>query len=384
MRRRELDPELIARFLSGESTPAESALLRAWAADPVHRAEFDALQRAWSHSFPLERLIDVDAAWRNLSMAMHPEDQSNDRGVAPEQSHDAAARGNLRLHQAVPPAGSRPSRLLMPTLGRFARPSGSMSIAAFAAAAAMLVATSVGMVRMVSGTWPLASLAQRRAAVPERKTQDFVARAGQRALIDLADGTHIVLAPESRLHVSLPTGAAGLRELTLDGQALFTVAHDTARPFVVHSRYGTTVDVGTSFAVRAYRGQPYRVVVRDGQVALGTGAEAPLLSAGDVAAGRNDGTMYIAHDPGAASLIDWTTGRLTFQHTRFVDVVPQLERWYGVTIRVAAPALRDRRITGQLDTESRAEAMEAIGRTLGAQHTTNGTHVTFSIRGESR
>jgi transmembrane sensor len=254
-------------------------------------------------------------------------------------------------------------------------------MAAMAAAAALLVATSLS---LVSGTWPLGSLLQHDAQAPVRKTQHFVARAGQRALIDLADGTHIVLAPESRLAVSLPTGASGLRELTLDGEALFTVVHDTARPFVVHSRYGTTVDVGTSFAVRAYRSEPYRVVVRDGQVALGAEPGARLLEAGDVASGGTDGMMHVAHDPAAANLIDWTTGRLTFQHRRFADVVPELERWYGVTIRIASPSLRDRRITGQLDTESRAEAMAAIGRTLGARHETHDTHVTFSIPGDGR
>ena len=343
------------------------------------------MQRAWSHSFPLERPIDVDAAWQKLSRAMHPAaDQLDDRGVAPDRSHGAGARGNVRLYQPTPSARSARSRLLRRTLDRVAARPSSTRIAAMAAAAAVLVATSFSMVRLVSGTWPLASVVQRRAAVPERKTQDFVAGSGQRALIDLADGTHIVLAPQSRLHVSLPTGASGLRELTLDGEALFTVTHDTARPFVVHSRYGTTVDVGTSFAVRAYAAEPYRVVVRDGQVALGTAAGAPVLNAGDVAAAEDDGTMHIAHDSGAASLIDWATGRLTFQHTRFADVVPELERWYGVTIRIATPSLRDRRITGQLDTESRAEAMAAIGRTLGAQHNTHGTHVTFSIRGEGR
>jgi transmembrane sensor len=380
-RHRDLDPELVARFLSGESTLAESVLVRAWAADPLHRAEFEAIQRAWSHSFPLERPIDVDAAWRNLSKAMHPESQEIDSGVDSTRTDAVSARGNLRLYGSADSVRIQRSRFRIPTLGRVSRRSSSTRMAAMAAAAALLVATSLS---LVSGTWPLGSLLQHSAQAPVRKTQNFVARAGQRALIDLADGTHIVLAPESRLAVSLPTGASGLRELTLDGEALFTVVHDTARPFVVHSRYGTTVDVGTSFAVRAYRSEPYRVVVRDGQVALGAEPGARLLETGDVASGGADGTMHVAHDPAAASLIDWTTGRLTFQHRRFADVVPELERWYGVTIRIASPSLRDRRITGQLDTESRAEAMAAIGRTLGARYETHDTHVTFSIAGEGR
>jgi transmembrane sensor len=350
--------------------------VHAWAADPVHQAELDALQRAWSHSFPLEQRIDVDAAWRKLAGAMHAGEESHDREIASE----------LRLYRTIPDVRTPRARSLGLTLNRVdRRRSVSARIAAMAAIAAVLVATSFGVVRVISGTWPLAAVAGgHRSAAADWTTQDFVAGTGQRALIDLADGTHIVLAPESRLHVSLPKGASGRRELTLDGEALFTVTHDTARPFVVHSRYGTTVDIGTSFAVRAYKGSPYRVVVRDGHVALGTASGAPVLDAGDVAAAENDGTMHITHDPGAARLIDWTTGRLTFRHTRFADVVPQLERWYGVTIRIATPALRNRRITGQLDTESRAEAMAASGRQLGEQHKTHGTHVTFSIRGKGR
>lgn len=393
-RRRDLDPELIARFLSGESTLAESALVRAWAADPLSRAELEAMHRAWSRSFPLERPIDVDAAWRNVAAAMHVEEDSDNR-VAPAGLHSPGIRGNLRLDPptapAVPAGGGR-AHVLGSTRNRASWRSHTTHtasrvathVAMTAAAAAVLVAMSVGVIRVATGAWSPGSIAGTRPAASERTAQDFVALAGQRALIDLADGTHIVLAPESRLHVSLPTGASGQRELTLDGEALFTVTHDAARPFVVRSRYGTTVDIGTSFAVRAYTGQPYRVVVRDGQVALGVGAAATVLVAGDVAAATDDGTLHVEHDPEAAAMLDWTTGRLTFKHTRLVDLVPELERWYGVTIRVATPSLLDRRITGQLDTESRAEAMAAIGHTLGAQHTIHGTHVTFSVRGKVR
>jgi transmembrane sensor len=372
---------LIARFLSGESTPAESALVRAWAADPIHRAEFDAIRRAWSHAFPLERPIDVDGAWRNLSRLMRPERESDGDAARLYPGAEDSAGAHLRLH--VPDVmTTRPrTRVLSRTLERVAPRFSRARVTALAAAAVVFAAAGLG---VFDGTGSFDFLSQHRTSAPERKTQDFFAGAGQRALIDLADGTHVVLAPESHLHVSLPTGTSGVRELTLDGEALFTVTHDTARPFVVQSRYGTTVDVGTSFAVRAYHAEPYRVVVREGRVALGTGATAPVLDAGDVAAGMNDGTMRISHDPAAADLIDWTTGRLTFQHTRFDDIVPELERWYGVSIRLATPSLGSRRITGQLDTESRAEAMAAIGRTLGAQHTIHGTHITFSIPGDGQ
>jgi transmembrane sensor len=362
-RPRDIDPALLARYLSGESTPAESALVRAWSTDPRHRAELDALQRAWSNSVPLECAIDVDAAWRKESAGV--------RGGTP--SAEDQARPVLRIERAQPAAAHLPVRqhVLRPTLEHGTRLVRPTRMAGLAAAAAILIASSVTMLR---GTWPL-TLSDETIA---RTTRDFAAGQGQRALIDLADGTHIVLAPATRLQVSLPVGRRGVRELTLDGEAMFTVTHDPARPFVVHTRYGTTVDIGTSFAVRAYAGEAYRVVVRDGQVALG-GRGAPVLIAGDVAERGADGKMLIAHGRDATGLVDWTNGRLTFAHTRFADLVPELERWYGVTIHIATPALRDRVVTGQLDTESRTEAMDALGRTLGAQHVTDGAHVTFSL-----
>jgi transmembrane sensor len=242
-----------------------------------------------------------------------------------------------------------------------------------AAAAAMVVAAA-GILALHESEW-LPSGGQSPAT---RTTRDFAASAGERALIDLSDGTHIVLAPATHLRVSMPAGQTGVRELTLDGEAMFTVTHDAARPFVVHSRYGTTVDVGTSFAVRAYAGEAYRVVVRDGRVALGNG-RAPVLVAGDVATRGADGAMHVAHAQDASGLLDWSDGRLAFSHTRVADLVPELERWYGVHITIATPELRERFVTGQFDTESREQAMNALGRALGARHAVDGSHVTFSL-----
>ena len=363
--------------------------MRAWAANPEAGRELEVMERAWRQSLSLERSIDLDAAWRSVATAMHVGErrQEQEQEQEQEQSREswrvAGVRDKLRLHR---PDGAtvhdvrghaRRVRVLRPALDSVARSSRTTRIATYAAAAAVLLATSATLVR---GTWTSNSADAGRVASGARTVRDFVAKPGQRAIIDLEDGTHIVLAPASRLHVSLPVGGSGERDLTLDGEAMFTVTHDAARPFVVHSRYGTTLDIGTSFAVRAYESQPYRVVVRDGRVSLGN--RLPVLVAGDVASREVDGTMRVVHGQDADALLDWTTGKLSFQHTRFADLVPELEHWYGVTIRIATPELRDRVITGQLDTESRSEAMSAIGRTLGAQHMIQGTRVTFSLRGD--
>lgn len=378
-RSRDLDPALLARYLSGECTPAEAALVRAWAAsDPAHRAELDELRRAWSSAFPLERPIDIDAAWHTMATAMHRADAATAPDpramLRPEHPHAdfphadfPHADGPHADHPHVERAQTHPLRSLTTRRSRRRMiPAGIM-----AAAAAIALAFGIRSVARTTGSSTTSD-------VSARILRSFATGPGQRALIDLADGTHIVLAPGTRLRVSLPVASSGTRELTLDGEAMFTVTHDVAHPFVVRTRYGTTIDVGTSFAVRAYTGEPYRVVVREGRVELG-GAHVPILVAGDVVTRDADGTLQLAHAQDAASLLDWADGHLTFEHTRFGEIVPELERWYGVQIRIATPALRNRVITGQFDTESRSEAMDALSRTLGAQHTTDGQRVTFSL-----
>src|SRR6185369_14177290 len=82
----------------------------------------------------------------------------------------------------------------------------------------------------------------------------------------------------------------------LEGQALFRVAHNTARPFVVHSGTTSVVAVGTQFDV--YKKQAATVVtVIDGKVEVLAGApvsnaakapgETPLRPAAARSAGGN-------------------------------------------------------------------------------------------------
>src|SRR5436190_1648478 len=59
------------------------------------------------------------------------------------------------------------------------------------------------------------------------------------------------------------------RDLYLDGEAYFQVAHDARRPLRVHTAASVTEDLGTAFAIRAYADQvATEVVVAEGRVAL--------------------------------------------------------------------------------------------------------------------
>ena len=76
---------------------------------------------------------------------------------------------------------------------------------------------------------------------------------GENRTLDLADGTRIDLNTDSHLSVRLEKDA---RRVTVhEGQALFDVAHDSARPFLITAGDETVRVIGTKFDVRRRDGQ---------------------------------------------------------------------------------------------------------------------------------
>ncbi len=87
-------------------------------------------------------------------------------------------------------------------------------------------------------------------------------------LITLTDGSSILLQKGSRL--SYPANfKRDKREVYLDGEALFEVAKDAERPFFVFANELVTKVLGTSFTIKAYKGQKdIQVIVRTGKVSV--------------------------------------------------------------------------------------------------------------------
>ena len=111
---------------------------------------------------------------------------------------------------------------------------------------------------------------------------------GQQATLDLADGTRVTLAADSKLRIPPSFGRAGTdgvrrRDVELQGE-LFDVVHNTTRPFVVHTTTAVTKDVGTSFVISAYpEAHMTEVVVVSGSVGLWDRPGVSVPDTGDAA-----------------------------------------------------------------------------------------------------
>jgi transmembrane sensor len=170
---------------------------------------------------------------------------------------------------------------------------------------------------------------------------------GEHRHIALADGSAIDLDAETQVRVALSRSE---RRVTLgDGQAIFDVAHDARRPFVVAAAGRTVRDIGTQFDVKA-RGDQLTVTVASGRVEVGSPASvaagrATVLTPGQRLAIDGAGVGQLTRvDP--AETFSWRAGRLVYRAQPLAEVVADLNRQFVEQTEIADPELGKLPITG--------------------------------------
>jgi transmembrane sensor len=192
----------------------------------------------------------------------------------------------------------------------------------------------------------------------------YATRTGEEKFIQLSDGSTVELNSRSRVRVRF---SARERDVDLlEGQALFHVSKDTARPFVVHSDSTRVRAVGTQFDVYR-RDAGTTVTVVEGRVAVLPGlpgvdeaptrvgaapgllpaqeADAIILAAGEqVTVAPKTATKPIKADVATATA--WTQHQLVFDSTPLADVALEFNRYNVRQLVVIDPALHDFHVTG--------------------------------------
>src|SRR2546430_12883115 len=306
----------LGRYRNGQASQEERAAVEAWlGADAERRAAVAALQAVWAADVRYSHApYDTDAAWRRLR-----------RGVA----------------RTARPAKSVASRWRPP-----------------AVAAGLVVLLGIG------GVWWLGAHPVARPPA----LREYATPKGRRAVFRLLDGTEITLNADSRLGV--PVRFAALRpDVYLEGEAYFSVVHDTARPFVVHTPRSAIRDIGTRFGVHAYGdAAAERVAVAEGAVALALPAhpapEAPLR-AGPVATPSRACAVRVLHGAAVMNELAWTRGRLVFTSVPLSEAAQRLGRWYDLDLLVIDSTLARRPITGSYSNEPGSRVLTPITSAVG-------------------
>ena len=154
------------------------------------------------------------------------------------------------------------------------------------------------------------------------------------------------------------------RRVELVGEAYFDIARMEDHPFEITSGEAKTVVLGTAFNVRAYPTEDkVEVTVDRGKVAL-VEAEQPqvavVLSAGKTGSyDKVEKSLVEAVSP-KTNAASWKNRELVYEGTPLSEVIESLERYFGVQIEVANPALLNCRLDGDYPQPQLDKILEAL------------------------
>lgn len=181
---------------------------------------------------------------------------------------------------------------------------------------------------------------------PDRENPSIAVFAplGQRAELTLGDGTLVWLNSGSRLEVNEGFGDDS-REVSLDGEAYFSVTRNPAKPFVVHTKSYSIKVLGTEFNVSAYSDVPeWSVSLVEGKVEVYDGDSVNVALAPNMKAEEICGKLVTSELSDHDALL-WRKGILSFEDASFSDIFSKLETYYQVSFEVEDNEILERHST---------------------------------------
>ena len=187
------------------------------------------------------------------------------------------------------------------------------------------------------------------------RANEYQTALGEHQTINADDGSVIVLAAKSRVFIDY---SAAQREIyLLSGEALFTVAKDKERPFVVHNQGRTVQALGTIFNVRESKTM-MEVAVLEGIVEVKAQADinndkTKSLQVTKLVAGQalhldklgsfSDTLAFEINERMA-----WQDGRLNYINTHLANVVFDLKRYSDLSIHIPDEQVANLGYTGSV------------------------------------
>lgn len=197
--------------------------------------------------------------------------------------------------------------------------------------------------------------------VQARWQADYRTATGAMRQISLADGSRVMLAPDSAVSVSL--GADQRRVVLLQGEAFFDVQRDPARPFTVFAGDSSIRVLGTAFNVRRLQSGA-EVAVAQGVVQVSRADTHVDLRPGD-SIDTSQGQYGIRSTLPTELVAPWRQGQLVVKDRTIADVVDTLRRYHEGVIMLHGSALAERRITGIFTPDDPEAALTALVAPLG-------------------
>lgn len=174
---------------------------------------------------------------------------------------------------------------------------------------------------------------------------------GSEFKLQLEDGTEVWLNSDSRLYYPR-TFSTDERRVRVTGEAYFSVATDSLRPFYVETASQEVRVYGTTFNVRNYAEEPdVYTTLEEGSIAL---RRADNIGGDVFLSPGHQASFSLADSKVRMSVVDpevvtsWRKGRFVFENQTLLRIMQDLSRWYDFEYTFADPALEREEFMGSI------------------------------------
>lgn len=212
-----------------------------------------------------------------------------------------------------------------------------------------------------------------------------VAPKGSVSEMFMPDGTHVFLNSGSEIKYSVE-GIDGVREIFLEGEALFEVAKMNGKPFLVHTPSYDIRVTGTVFNVKAYTGETETATTLvEGTVLIEASARLQLANKIELKPGEqliyHGGSKKISvQEVNTTMYTAWKDNRMIFVNMNMKELKTLLERKFGVEIEIRDQSILRYHYDGTFRNETIFEVLEVLKLTLPIQYQIEGQKIIINSR----
>ena len=295
-----MDEQLLIRFLTHTCTPEDLRSIDQWIASGKPNADWlFEMERIWSLKDEL-RFSDrreIEEAYNRFTLSL-----GKSKNAKPHFYSSLGKSKNAKPHFYIYP------------------------ILKYVAAVIIIGLLGLNLYKMVQP----ATVGENTVEVPK----------GQRASLMLSDGTKIWLNSQSKL--IYPTQFSDKeRNVRLEGEAFFDVAHKEHLPFVVHSPLLAIKVLGTKFNVKAYFDEKSVVTLAEGKVEVETNdcKNRLTLKPNEQVSYSGSSGLALEKNINTNTVKLWMKGEGVFIQCRLDHIVRDLERKFDVKIVITDHSL---------------------------------------------
>lgn len=336
--------KLVQRYVSGSSSPEDRRKLKQWMdQDSANKQLVKEVKEIWELTPEEDFDVNVEDAWKRFS---HRKMQSNIH--------------HMSMHEMQK---------------RFRK-----TIYFYRAAAVILVMLLAGFFAQ----YYTVNNNNTEEAAQFYVMQDLITEKGEKARVTFSDGTKVILNAAGSLRFPKEFHGAK-REVYLDGEAYFKVAHDPEHLFIVHAQDAKVKVLGTEFNIRGWNeDSSVDIAVQEGRVSVNSSSSERVQAVPEVILTQGQFTRVErgknptpAKDINIENYLLWTRGGLHFDNVPFEQVLRYIERKFDVQISVADTAVLKVPFTSTFGKAELSEILQVVAASMEMEYSRDGSKIEF-------